>query len=1389
MYRHNAWNLLRSPRTLVVIAAALVLEAGALVAGVAAPAPRQATPEPLDPAKLAPIVGEGQWKLVERFKGSTQVVDLDGRPVLSNERGAASIVSPAPTEGDTEISVRFRMQPHEKDILGLNLDTSLADPADAKNRGVFLTIGNRNNPTAVTWSGFNATPAPGARPFRSGNYRVGFSAERSLGWPESVRRQIEADMAAAEKLDGHWFTLRVALHPQTADFSIDGIPLYRTSRADLKTSGFVRLGITPHVQVASLTIKKLATSNTKLLYEPIPLEPIVNTGTVGGKKVNLSSLPPNDGMLEMGTVPFLKPRADEKGRDHVDIGASWLRQGNLEGRFSGDRDPFGGRWAGALERDPARLQLRVPGGRYRALHLLAAADGEANSVPRVTAQFFKNSAGFPVNFVSPPVPAVNAIAAGRLLVDLAPVKLDSGAQGNLYHVVIPIDPGKLAAFDDQDFLDLELTKEIKLYRAYPDPLFYSYHGAGLPSSVHVFAATLERPNVEVEFKPGAYANIWTAPDKPNYSLKLRNRSGPARDVEVTLATTSFGGDKTTEQKKTLRLGEPGQETTASLTLTPPCYGYHEVKLTVKDGAQVWEEKPALAYLHEDTRERGDWDFGRGPIFGWWNWAGGHGTPDGEKHILVMGQAGAETMHTSFYEGAKSSRFSDAARALGEKFRMQTFHTAGSGDHYFTGAFAGDLKAKGLEEARKNFIDIIEKRKAPPDKLNRPMFISFYAEPSIGNYTHAVMPDYYGEPDPKFTPAEEDRYQSFLHGFVEGAKILKENYPHVKAMFPYGDPNFPVPFLRRNPEIAKLIGGVTVDIPCFERLPEQQMHQVAIHRMYQSRNEFRKAGIEKPLYAMYEGPCVPSAEGALSWREQSDISIRNSLFLLGYGVDIQTGGFPGFDTSSYWGEQHYGFGVMTRIPLETPKPVYASFATMTRNLNRCNFDGWTPTGSLSVYAMRFKHYKTGKLVHVMWTIRGTRPLEVTVPAGAQVTVTDTMDNATTLPVRGDRVSFTVDASPRYVTGLPANFNVTLGEPDNSDAAPGANAVKLSNPGDGDWKISEQRDSGYEQSHVPHIVRFPGKMSVTPMTAPAAQGGKALSVHLDKQEKARVVMPYYTTLVPPRPIAIPGKASHLGLWVKAASDWGRVVYFLKDAKGEQWISVGEKGAWNCDDIHSWTSFNFDGWRYLRFELPANSPYDSYREAGATWWGSYSSGDSIVDLPVALEKIVVERRTHVVYVNDPQPASTSDVLLGDLYAEYENASDKGPEIVKLSALRMPVPEGVPDLANPIEKLLQTGVGQPVKITGITLPEQDADGTRCFIQFEKHPDAVTYDVWASGYQNGQGALQLGKAWKEPGAQIRGLRPETDFYLFVTYTDKDGKVSKPSAPFKIRLQDLFAQK
>ncbi|NQU10245.1 hypothetical protein HQ590_05615, partial [bacterium] len=915
------------------------------------------------------------------------------------------------------------------------------------------------------------------------------------------------------------------------------------------------------------------------------------------------------------------------------------------------------------------------------------------------------------------------------------------------------------------------------------PSYYSYHAAGLPSSVHVFALTMETPAVLLQVKPDNYGHIWTAPEKPSYTLTLRNPTAAARSVQIDLRTTSYNGTEQTAQTKTVRVPAGGKETVLKLPLALKQYGYHDLSVTLTDGDQVWVEPLSLAFLAPDTRERGQWEPGRGTLFGFWCWRGGHGTPSFEKETLVTALAGAETYGGSYQTAP------DPVKKLAEKYGMMSQKYFGAGDHWITGALVTDLTKTSEAAAVEKFVAALEKTITRPSPVTKPRYLSFFPEPHIGHHTSGSFPHLFGEPPAELSTDEEQRYQRYLKALLVGGPVVRQRWPDCLILMPHGDPMFTALFARRSPEARPFIDGIAVDIPLFERLPEQQTHQVTLHRFWQCWQELRQAGITNLALPMYEGPCLPSRPGALTEEEFANHLARSVLILNAYGVDQFPGAWGAFECSAAWGEQHYGGGVMHRLPLERPKPAYAAHATLSRHLNRENFKKWLPTGSLSVYALQYQHYQNGDLTHVLWTIRGTRPVSVTVPPGTKATLYDLMDNATELQEQNGQLRFTIGSGPCFLKGLTNDVPISLGEPDHADAQPAPDALRLGNPGDRGWRQLDAADPDYAESNYDQIRRFPGRMTLQTADAPEPAGRTALAVHLEKQDQERLIMPYYTSVVPHRPITIPGKASHLGLWVRAASDWGRVVYCLRDAQGERWISVGTKGAWNADDTHNWSVFNFDGWRYLRFELPAHSPWDTFREAGTTWWGAYGAGDQIVDLPLRLEKIIIERRTHAMYVNDPQPTAGVDVLLGDLYAEYQRPADRSTEIVRLSRQRMPVPRGVPELGNPIAELEQGGVGAATTGTRIALPEQQADGTRCYVHFPPVAGAKVYDVWASPYPDGQGALQLAKGWKEPGGLVRGLRPDTDFYLFVVYTDQDGKLSKPSAAFKIRLKDLFAMK
>ena len=167
--------------------------------------------------------------------------------------------------------------------------------------------------------------------------------------------------------------------------------------------------------------------------------------------------------------------------------------------------------------------------------MIAAYDGEPDTVPIVTAQFFRSVTGAPVNFATR-VPLFTARSSEAPAV---PVRLAGGGKGNLYLVTIPLEPNGLASLSEADSVEMELTKEVRVYRAFPDPLYYSEHGAGLPSGVHVYALTMERPAVEADFHPDKFAHIWT-PRSPFYRYASQSHAGKQR-VKLELTTVSHDG--------------------------------------------------------------------------------------------------------------------------------------------------------------------------------------------------------------------------------------------------------------------------------------------------------------------------------------------------------------------------------------------------------------------------------------------------------------------------------------------------------------------------------------------------------------------------------------------------------------------------------------------------------------------------------------------------------------------------------------------------------------------------------------------------------------------------------------------------------------------------------
>jgi hypothetical protein len=634
-----------------------------------------------------------------------------------------------------------------------------------------------------------------------------------------------------------------------------------------------------------------------------------------------------------------------------------------------------------------------------------------------------------------------------------------------------------------------------------------------------------------------------------------------------------------------------------------------------------------------------------------------------------------------------------------------------------------------------------------------------------------------------TTEEEQRIRMFKVTSECAAEGIRKNWPGLKILVPWGDPLFVVPLLRAGLD-KEHVAGSGLDICGFERLPEQQLTQISLNRLYVLKKEFAKAGIPNPRLQFCEGIFVPTEPGAVSWREQMDIYNRWSLISLAYGVDRFYSGWFAFDCGSYYGAEHYGgCGIQRRIPYCDPKPGYAAFATMTDKLAGSRFIEWLPTGSLNAYCLHFQGPNGS--VYSLWTLRGRRPVTLALAADGTVAVTDAMNNTRKIKSAGKTVTLPLDSSVVYVTTTEPLQGVRAGPSTHADAVPAPSARPVADLADGTWSYARQALPVYE-SNTLGIVRYHGQLSASFITDP--EQGKVLVSVLESNNTDRGLMPIYDTLAPAHPVRLEGAPAAIGLWVRGAGDWGRVVYVLRDAKGERWISVGSANDYNCDDIHSWSSFNFDGWRYLRFELPGHLGYDSFRRHGTTWWRS-DGGDDIVDLPLHLESILVEQRQRVIHVNDVLPVTDHTVAFGKLYVEYERPEDATEEAVRRSALRMPAPTEPPPLPNPIAAMSERGTLEPSEILKLTPPESQNDGTRSLVTFKNMPLAVKYQIWVAAYPDGRGAVNLTPAGATNDQLLTGLRPGIPFYFWVVWEDAAGNLSKLSKAQKEVLVDRFKEK
>jgi hypothetical protein len=1314
------------------------------------------------PAFRTPSVPEG-WTVL---RGE---VDPGGvrsaKPALPLE-----LATIAPVALPMEAIIRFRAV--QGDVVTFSVLKELKEPA-AKGKPVkdikplLVSTFRPTAPTAALVSAHASgepmsTEIPSLRAYSAQRKHTGslkyawrFPKVKNL-WEEADRKEIGSAYAKLVPFEEKTFVLRFSITPTSRQIWLDDRLVAEVQMSSPKEA-FLSLQLTKSAQVLSCDYRGTeGESNGRFV-------PLALAHYSHAKQAQMAG---DDAVLgQLGGVPVFFPQNPVA---EINLGDSLYRYratngGGPDAHYVNAQHA----WPGAFDIDPASLTFRVPYRTYQNAWLLAWLDETPNAVPKGAFRFFRENAGYPA--ASDFEITREAIESG--LVERLPDKLD-GKQ--LYLVRVPLNTADFYGFRDMagDYLEFELTKPLALDRSYPDPIYYGYHPAGLPSSIHVVGITLEEAPFSYEVKPKQAGFVFEQPEKASIAVAVTNTSERALATKISVNTKSYDGSEVRELSQTIAI-EPGQTQQAQFEFDLKKFGWHELNVQVQaaDGQrELRQNQLSLVVLPPNTRTYGDAP--NETRFGTWNLWGHYtpfrvGEPPNEHLLAMLRKLGLRTIdiHEAFITPELAKKYDFLPKGphtvINVVYRWPA--TDAEGQQKMVDAEVGAVERLSHQAARPSYF--------------------YGGEWHVGRMAqYAPLPFYTGDGDRELNDEERQSTDLQIPIFTRIGQAIHQKFPQARRFLQWGSPIGTLAYMRAG--LSKdVVDGYGMDAPMFELLPESSNATGSINSLWMLRAEAKRLGWPNLPIHWCEGPFFPTNPGALTEPEQMDYQVRYLLLGLGYGIENFEAGIVPYDAGNYYGAEHYGAGVFHRIPLESPKPAVAAIATMTSMLCGADPVGGVDTGSLTTYCMAFQRPKDKAEIFALWRVTGKSVAQIKV-GGTEATLTDSMGNSTKLPVKDGAVAVPLSSTPVWLTGVDKLDGFTLETPA-YDSAPAKITRALADMSAAQWSYDGSEDKAYANNHF--SVR---RIADPKLTAEFAQGepehADAVAITLPGEPGDRPLATRYGALKPNKPVAIPGKASALGLWVKGNSSWGRVIYQVRDAKGEIWTATGTKDEWNCDDPHGWSSVNFDGWRYLRFPLPDTAVWDNARELETTWWGS-RGGDGVVDLPLSLEKIIVEARNEVPVLGEMKLIPERSYKLSQLVAEYESEDNTKPAIIAKSKLRMPLPAWTGPVENTLAKLTAEGAGAGPELREFTEPTHFNDGRRMTIHFDEAP-GLKYNLYLSLYPDGRGADLL-KAGVKPEQVVTGLRPEIPLYLFLTSVGADKKESKPSKPIKLITHDNFAEK
>ena len=780
-------------------------------------------------------------------------------------------------------------------------------------------------------------------------------------------------------------------------------------------------------------------------------------------------------------------------------------------------------------------------------------------------------------------------------------------------------------------LDIEMTKEIRLARRSPDPNRFQWVPLGRTSSVHIAGLTLERSPIQMELRSSAGGNLFEQPAEPEFRVILKNITREPQKYSLTLKTGA-------SPEASLR-GEigPGQSVRESIRLSGVPLGYVKLSAILSGG-------------------KGDHLLTRRTSFGV--------LPPNQRHFVSEGSVGTGDMNSGHFTPCDPEVIGDLYRKLGLTYGMDF---ASAEIRKRAGVRIGREFSVTTKRWTNSLAAYAQRLEESPDLL--PHLMIFH-EDAISAQHATRTPDFFHDRPPYvLNPEEQKRFTLLQEVALSTAKRFREKHPEMRISLGNG-PMVVREELYRHGFPADLFDSGGNENPAFSRLPETQPPDPIGNNssLWMDRQLLDAYGYREKSVTQCHETIYPSTNpGNLSLETQAKYLIRHILHSMAWRIPQIRAGTLLDAGDSYYHSNWGGIGLFERAPEKAPKPVAISLATLTRVLDGAHYEDFLDTGSDSAYLMSFSK-KDGTTVFPFWVVRGTRDFTLLLDGASKARIVEANGLEKEVPILQGTIRLDASPEPAYLI-LPKGgrvASVVLGLSKYEDQPVGRISKIDSLLSLGKWKVVPERSPELEM-YNPLTPRRKGNFEFSIVSKIDGEG-PALRISPKPVKEGKSVMPMYAELAFQKRMELPGKPAEIGLWVDGNSSWSRVIFSLRDASGQRWVSIGAaaKGAsewmgdwltpdllknykpgkiadFNTDDPFGLSRINFDGWRYLGFPLPGQYPGEGYHWPANSQW--FSDGDGIVHYPLLLEKLIVEIPEKTLHLNRYAAVARPEIYLRNL------------------------------------------------------------------------------------------------------------------------------------------------